>query len=451
MWAVFLTGIILWVLLSFIASIRDPRSAWRLIIIMILFTGFAVQVERGLVGASNNTWVKPIQEYRAELFLATSSFLFLTMLAHIGKVRFNNIPVQGAMLLAIQLLSGFLRFSHGEPAEGAKSLVFAIVTMLPILALLPVALDEWDDWRIIIRAIGFACVLWAGATFVQVLINHRELQVGYQSRFSGLLGNPQGCGLYMAPMTFSLLWLLGNDKVKKYWLLWLGTLSVMIVYSMWTGSRTCIIVTACGALFVLYSRIGRFVLILPILGVLMIGVYQIAISLGLSTAAVERLASTQNTRGGSWEILMQDFFLNPVFGIGFSQTRANENSYLLAFVAYGFGCGILVLVFLFYSLYLMARLWTYRAKVPVQHRQIVDLILGFNAAYFLGAIFEWHIVSRMEGNITYMMIFSVLANRLMVKVDREASIQDLYADTYESYGLPERSERPQGRGTTSTA
>jgi hypothetical protein len=436
MWVVFLLAIFAWVLVSFFASLRDPKAAWRLIIIMILFTGFAEQVSRG-GGTSNNTWVRPLQENRAELFLATSCFLFLTLLVHIGKVRLNTIPLQGGMLLGIQLLAGLLRFNHGEPSDGLQSLVFAVVTMLPILLLLPLALREWDDWLTIIRAIGFACVLWAGTTFVQVLIGHRELQMGSQLRFSGLLGNPQGCGLYMAPMTFSLLWLLANDKSKKLWFLWLITLSVMIVYSLWTGSRTCILVTAFGMMFVLYARIGRFILILPVLGIVLFVVYQIALALGLSTYAVERLASTQNTRTGSWEILAQDMFINPLFGIGFGQTRANENSYLLAFVAYGFICGFLVLAFLAVSIFQMFKLRTYRKRIPAERRQIIDLIIGFNAAYFLGAMFEWHIVSRMEGNITYMMIFSVLAKQLMDKVDAEGSIQDRYANEYDSYGLPE--------------
>jgi hypothetical protein len=187
-------------------------------------------------------------------------------------------------------------------------------------------------------------------------------------------------------------------------------------------------------LFVLYSRIGKLVLLAPVLAIALWGTYQAAISIGfLSEAAVERLGSTQNTRATVWTWLLEDAFSSPLLGVGFSNTRANENSYLLAFAAYGVFCGGAVLTLLFYSISLMARLFRARRLLPVRHRQLADLILGFNAAYFTGAMFEWHIVSRLEGNIPYMLIFSVMAAGLLAKVSRETSLQDYYADDLAEY------------------
>lgn len=434
--ALFAAAIAMLAVWGFLSSLTRPTRAWMIIVVMVLFSGFAVQVDRSGQTA-NATWVLQLQLARAPLFLAAGSLLFLAMLVHMGKVRLNSLPVQGALLLLIQVLISVLRFNHEGPAAGAQSLVFAVVTILPILLLLPLALKEWDDWMVIIRLLGFAAVLWAGATFVQVLINHRELQVNAQERFTGLLGNPQGCGLYMAPLVFTLIWLVMNERLKRLWWIWLGTLSIMAAYSLWTGSRTCILVTGVGTIFVLYSRIGRFVLLLPVIGVVLLAGYQLADSLGLSSSAVERLVSTQNTRETVWKILLEDAFQNPIFGSGFNETRANENSYLVAFGAYGVFVGTLVLALLFVSMWLMARLIAYRKHVPQQHRRIVDLILAFNVAYFLGAMFEWHIVSRMEGNITYMLIFSVLTKQLMLKVDAETTTHDLYGEDVEYYGVEE--------------
>ncbi len=434
--ALFLVGISLFALAGLFSTLQDPKNCWKLIIVMILWAGFAIQVDRS-GSLSNITWATSLQTLRAELFLGTGSLLFLGLLVNMGKVRLNDLPVQGTILFAIQILTSILRFDHEGAAEGAKSMVFCVVTMLPILCLLPRALKEWDDWLIVIRLFAYAAVLWAGATFIQVLIDHRQLEMGWQKRFAGMLGNPQGCGLYMAPMTFSLLWLLANEKSKKHWWLWVGTMSLMIVYSLWTGSRTCIIVTGFGAMFVLYAKLGRFILIAPIFLVVLYAFYQLALTLGLSTDAVERLASTQNTRESSWQILYEDAFQNPLLGSGFKQTRANENSYLLAFGAYGIFGGVLVLTLLFVSIGVMMKLLRYRPRVPAKHRQIVDLILGFNAAYFLGAMFEWHIVSRMEGNITYMLIFSVMTKQLIAKIDAESSLRDEFADEIEYYGQEE--------------
>ena len=78
-----------------------------------------------------------------------------------------------------------------------------------------------------------------------------------------------------------------------------------------------------------------------------------------------------------------------------------------------------------------------RRHIPAQYRRIVDLILAFNVAYFLGAMFEWHIVSRMEGNISYMLIFSVMTKGIIDKVNAETSARDLYAQEADYYGAEE--------------
>lgn len=423
-------------LAGFMGALRNPRNAWPIITVMIIFAGLAVQTNRD-GSASNQTWLQTLQQARSAGYLFSAAFLFLAMLVHMGKLRLHDIPVQGFIIFAIQFLCALLRFDHEGPSVGAQSVVFVIVTMLPLILLLPHAFQDWEDWYVFIRAIGFASAIWVGATFVQFLINHREMVLGAQNRFSGLLGNPQGTGLYMAPMTACLLYLLMNETKRLRWWLWLATVSLLIVYSLWTGSRTCILITGIGAMFVLYSRMGRFILILPVFAILFIGVFQLAVSLGLSVDAVERLTSTQNTREASWEVLMEDMWDNPVLGYGFKESRANENSYLLAFGAYGFITGSLVVFFLFYSLAYMFKFWRYRKLLPAKHRQLADLIIAFNAAYFAGSCFEWHIIARLEVNLLYMCIFSVMAKRLMEKVDAETSTQAIFADDYTHYGHPD--------------
>ena len=365
--AIFLAVGSLVMLIGMIRTIQEPRNAWILISGMILCAGMAPQVgESG--GTSNSTWAQFIQEHRAEFFLAIGCLVFLAMLVHIGRVKLNRFPIQAVFLILIQLLTSLLRFNHEGPAEGAKSLGFTIITMLPIVALLPLALREWDDWFITIRLVAFAAVVWAAGVAVQALIDHRQMQVNWAGRFTGLLGNPQGCGLYMAPMTFCLIWLTMNEINRKLWFLWVGTLSLLVVYSLWTGSRTCILVTGVGTMFVLYSRLGRFILLGPVIIAVLWGVYEMALSAGiLSSAAVDRLASTQNTRALSWIWLLEDAFANPILGSGFRETRANENSFLLAFAAYGVFCGTLVLAFLFVSIGQMFKLWRHRRFVPARN------------------------------------------------------------------------------------
>lgn len=434
-------------LYSFIKVMTDPKAAWLLLVLMIFSAGLAVQVDRA-GGTDNQTWLQPLQLQRANLYFAFGGLLFLGMLVHMGKLRLNTIPMQGFLLMAIQFVAGMLRFVHETPFDAISTIASALVTMLPIMLLLPYALREWEDWTRMIRIFAFAALVWGGAVAVQVVLDHRQLIVGWQSRFTGLLGNPQGCGLYMAPLTVALLWLILNESSAKLRWLWIFTFGMMGVYSMWTGSRTCILVTGLGSMFVLYSRMGRAILLLPVAAVGLYALLLVAQALGLSSDAIERLGSQQNTREVVWTLLLEDALQNPILGSGFKGTRANENSYLVSFGAYGILGGGLVLALTFYSGFLMLKVFRARSFLPPGRKQIADLILGFNAVFFLGAMFEWYIIARLEGMLPYMLVFSVMTKRLLERVEQgdtedeyvpalaeqSGSWRDEYQEIAESYG-----------------
>lgn len=435
-------------LVSFIRLMTDPRAAWLLLVLMIFCAGLAVQVDRA-GNSANTTWLQPLQLQRANLYIGFGSLLFLGMLVHMNKLRLNTIPMQGFLLMSIQFVAGMLRFVHETPFDAVSTIASAFLTMLPIMLLLPYALREWDDWTKMIRIFGFAALIWGGGVAVQVVLDHRQLITGWQSRFTGLLGNPQGCGLYMAPLLLSLLWLILNDTNAKLRWLWIFTFGMMGVYCMWTGSRTCVLVIGLGSMFILYSRIGRAVLFMPVAAVGLYGLFLVASSLGLSTDAIDRLGSQQNTREVVWTILYEDALQNPILGSGFRGTRANENSYLVSFGAYGILGGGLVLALTFYSGFLMLKVLRARKALPAGRKQIADLILGFNAVFFAGAMFEWYIIARLEGMLPYMLIFSVMTKRLLERVEQGAAEDDIanepsgewpsdwrdeYKDVVESYG-----------------
>ena len=84
----------------------------------------------------------------------------------------------------------------------------------------------------------------------------------------------------------------------------------------------------------------------------------------------------------------------------------------------------------------------YRDACPVRQRQsdfygqLADLILGFNAMYFGGAMFEWYIISRLEGMVIYMLIFSTITKAMLDKLDAEVGWRAAYGDMVEDYPEP---------------
>jgi hypothetical protein len=403
---------------------------------MIFAAGMAVQIDRSFQDI-NKTYLYSVQKLRAEVYLAMAAIAFLGMLVHAGKLRFNSMPVQGVLLLAIQIMTGVLRFQHEGAGPGLQTIVFAAVSMTPVLMILPAILEDWDDFYRLVRVLAVAGLIWSLAAGVQVVLDPKQLVLGAQNRFTGLLGNPQGTGLYMAPLNVSLIWLILNDSQKKRRWVWMLACGMLTVYSMWTGSRTCILVTGLGLMFILYSRIGKAILFLPVLGGLVFGVFQLARALGMDIAAAERLGSSQNTRELSWTLLLEDALENPIFGSGVLNQRANENSYLIAFSAYGIVVGVLVLILLFVSIFHMTKVLHARRMMKPSRKPIADLIMGFNVMFFAGAVFEWYIVSRLEGMLVYMLLFSAMGSRLLAIVQREASWREEHAPDVGYYGEPQ--------------
>ncbi len=405
---------------AFFKLLQSPRGVYILLIGMIFASGLAVQIDR--VGTYlNHSYLQPLQIQRASLYLAMGVVAFLGMMVHLGKLRLTNIPVQGGLILLIQLFNSLLRFYHEGPVSGAQSIVFAVVTLLPLLMLIPATLVEWEDFWRAIRVVAFAGAVWCGATAVQILIDVKQVKLGWQNRFTGLLGNPQACGLYMSVFTVCATWLVLNETKRQYRWFWIGLVGILSVYTIWTGSRTGVAVTALGMMFILYARMGKAIVFLPLLGALGFGAFQVARLLGMDISAAERLTWSQNTRELVWQLLLEDALKNPVLGTGFAGTRANENSYLVAFGAYGVGGGVLVLVLTGVSFFYMLRVLRVRAWLSAEIKPVADLILGFNAMFFAGAVFEWYIISRLEGMLTYMMVFSAMASRLLAKAGEEAA------------------------------
>jgi hypothetical protein len=178
-----------------------------------------------------------------------------------------------------------------------------------------------------------------------------------------------------------------------------------------TGSRTGAGVFVIGASAVLYARLGRAVLLIPIVVGIAYGMLSLVESLDL-TRGLARLTSGADTRSEAWRVLLREAMNHPLFGSP-AMTKFTENSYLMGVASYGLGMAVLMLVLLCTSAYQSLRLWRARHWLDLSERRLVDLILGFNAAYFLGAFFEWYILARLDIMMIMFLIFSGMSTHLL--------------------------------------
>lgn len=408
------------------------------------------------------TWLAPVQEQRSVIFVGLGAVIFVLALVHVGKLRLNRISIPMLLLLASASYAGMVRIMSGKAEDGLISIVFAFATIMPLAIFMPSLVSEEGGYFRLMRIVGLTAAAWTFGVAVQFVINRNALsRGGFGSlRFQGLLANPQHAAAYLAPTFVTLLALYLHDPLKRLKLFWMCCLGAAGVMVLWTGSRSAAAMSVMGAAFVLYSRLGRSVLLAPLgLGVVFVA-FQLLSALGVEIL-VDRLVSTEDTRSAAWAGMWQQFLENPIFGTGGTEeTMFSENSYLLGLASYGIFMGLLLVGVVIVSGFQCFRLFLARSKFDPRGKAVVDLTLAVHTMYFAGAMTEGYMVSRVSSMLMYFAIFSAFAQCLIdeARIARDAEHDDpewheesaddnaaLEAHEYSDYGeSPQHDTRAAG-------
>ncbi|MFN7021828.1 MAG: O-antigen ligase family protein [Phycisphaerales bacterium] len=390
--------------LALLAALMIRLSAIQWILVaMLFFTALSAPVNYERTQYVQ-TWMLPVQMQKASIHLALGLLLTLVVIVT-NRLQPSLVPVQGLFILAISLYAAMLQFIHETPTYAAQSLGFALGVVPCMLFAAPSVCRSYDGCVKMLRAIMVASVAWTVCCSVQFVINPRMLVNSEGGRFWGMNSNAQGAALTVAPFAVIALWLLLNDHSKKLRLLWLGLVGINLIFLGWTGSRTGLLMLLAGAVFVLYRRMGRVVLFLPIAAVVTFGLSVLSDELQIANN-LERLTDVTNTREGVWAVQISKIAESPVIGVGWKETGASESSFLGGFAAYGMGMFLIMTAFLVYSMWRCAQLTLLRGRLPREQRPMVDVFVSFNAMYFASAVFEGHMLARSAPTQTMMLMFA---------------------------------------------
>ena len=365
-------------------------------------------------------WLNPIQEARSELFGGLGLLLGIGVFAHVGLNATRRVPTQAILLLVIALYAAALRFVHEGPVSGAVSVALALVTIVPLMVLLPRIIDDWDDIVVLLRLIVVVNVIWLGAVAVQTLIDPGAMMIGRERRFFGPTGNPQQAAIILGMNAAIMIWLFSNDWRRSLRYVYAILAGVNGIGMLWTGSRIGLALFIIGLCVVAYGRVGRTILFLP-LGVL--GLYlgwTILGVLGVDLAAASRVTSLQDTRTEAWLQMIDSARQNPWIGVGVEDAGSSENSYLYAWASYGIGMVLLVATLAAVSFAMCLRLFRLRRFVDLRRRAMIDVVLAYNAMYFIGGLVEGYMLARVSSNLVLLMVFAAMASRIQELAAAEA-------------------------------
>lgn len=390
------------------------------------------------------TWMLPVQLQRATIHLSIGVLLTLIMIVE-GGIPSRLIPGPSVLLFAICLLAGTLQFIHENDAMIAiQSIGFALGTIPCMIAVCGNLTRDYEGCLRMVRVFMWVSVIWTFCCSVQFIINP-ELLVNNTGRFWGMLGNAQQAAVTCAPFATIAMWLLMNDPQRRAKVLWLALTAINVIFVIWTGSRTGALMLIVGMTGVLYARLDKAVLLLPLAGVVFWALYGLSDSLQIG-ANLERFVSGENTRGWVWEAQLQTALENPLIGAGLLNNGGSESSYLGSFAAYGIGMFLLVLATLFVTMWCCLKLFKARRILPPHQRAMVDLYNAFFAMYFVGAAFEGYILARSGATSVMFLMFAGIGKYLLTCVEEAEANADLPQASAEEMAYGEHAEGEHAPG-----
>jgi hypothetical protein len=289
----------------------------------------------------------------------------------------------------------------------------------------PAATRDHNNCVRTLRAMMCVSVLWTVCSSIQFMINPRFL-VNTQGRFWGMLGNAQQAAMLVAPFAIIAIWLTLHDKSKKLRPLWIGLIAINLLFLGWTASRTGFVMLVIGASFVLYNRIGKVLLFLPVAVLLFVALAFLSDELQIRSN-LERLTDLQNTRQGVWEAQFRNIAESPLIGVGWHDTGGSESSWFGGFAGYGIGMFLLMIGLLVWSMWRCAVLWVRRRRLPKEERPLVDMYISWNAMYFSAATFEGIILGRSSTSQVFLLMFAGIGVYL---AEKTATLADQPTDEY---------------------
>jgi len=411
-----------------VAMFYSLRSAQIVIAVMLFLASISITVD--YFDRLYYTWLLPIQAYRSQLFGLFGLVLLVGCIPRLKFLSARQISGHAWALMLIGLYAGLMRMYHVGGGDGLVSMLFVLATILPLALVLPAIISNEDGVQRVLRLIIWAALFWVAAVAVQFVINRRLIVLGANNRLTGLIGNCNQAATMLSVVAVCSLWLSLNGR-RASRLFYASVTGLLVLLLIWTGSRGGAGMFVIGTAAVFYSRAGRAVLLLPVFAAIFFLIYKLAGAANIEINP-ERLTSLSNTRAAPWASLLASGLANPVVGAGPEGIEGSENSYLLGFASYGVGMLLLILAFVVVVVVQCTRLWWARRGASRDDAAVIDLVLGQQAMYMAGSIFEGYINSRVGSNLVIIIIMGAMGHYMLQRA-RDRAVQEytdevVYAD-----------------------
>jgi hypothetical protein len=367
-------------------------------------------------------WLNPIQENRTSIIMGLVPTILIGALMLLPSPLIPSRPKPVYFLVGLYIYIGATRTIHNGVIDGVLTMLLAIFTLATIVVVVQRMSDDWSDFFIFPRVIAIAMAAFLGATAIQYGINPDKIEIGNTDRFIGVTANPQFAAVLCGTGLLTLIWLAIYD-LRRYLWIYVGLAIPIGVALLATGSRTGALMCLLGLAVLGIRRFGRQLLLIPLLGIGLMLMIQLANAIGINLP-LDRFLAGSDTRTSAWIELISHFQSSPLIGVGIVNAGKSENGILYAAASYGIGAPLILIGLALGCLSLGIQLFRRTQQYPALHPQ-ADLVNAVLAAYFAGSIFEGYMIGRVSSMLIVITLAIVSGQILLDRITIWESQVDL--------------------------
>lgn len=337
-----------------------PKAKWYVLSFVLYFCTFPIKSEDATEGTFREL-AFPLNifgNYARQIPLALLACLIIPAIATSTGRQKRTLQPAILLFFALELwISARLALGGETLVRGVLAFCVFCLVMFVLGIGLNRFLQTLEDAEHLVYSIGFAAFLLVAGNIWQLLINRSAI---VESRFYGTTNNPNvlgaACGFFLPWVIYLVM---NKSTAKWVRLIMMGTMTMLFVFLLWTGSRGSLLIAIVGLGVLFRHKIYRFIPMM-ILGA---GIFWIATTLlPESLSNVEHLTSTLDTRSEPIARMYNLFLSSPIVGVGITTGKAayGENSYLSSLANYGIIGGILLFSSMACALYLAIKVLRHR-------------------------------------------------------------------------------------------
>ena len=366
---------------------------------------------------------------RTITLVCLTMLLLPTLAAQQGR-RLQLIAVPAMAFVFYQVVYSLLDAAFFDRVRGLLGLVIVGLAFVVLTRGVGSWMPDLKRANGVVKAMGAVGGLFVLASTLQGVIEPETVK--HAGRFFGTTANPQFAATTIGITLPTAAYLVVQKDIGRLWRTAMCvTAGLLVVFLLWTGSRTGLLMSGVGLLLLFRLRLGKLSVAAAAAGVVLLGGLQL---FGGEIAGADRLLSTEDTRTGAWMNMWNVFLSSPLTGASGEMFTFSENSYLWTAAKYGLLALLPMLLAVAAFGWFVLRLQLVRPLLDRPHRLLADLSVSIIVTALVGGFFEGYLLGQF--NVVVFTLFVMTAAGQYV-LDAAATGEALAGhDAAAGYALP---------------